>query len=194
VNKDGFAIRVYRALIRLYPRRFRDEYGADMARLMRDQCRDESTVRVLTRAAMDAATSIPTQHMEARMRTAPNRVVPLVYVSAAVAGLLVATLGGSEGATLALGLGVAAVTGTIGVVSWRRAAPKHDARPVTASWWKFLVASPCLVALVIVAAGAGVNAWYLGMVIVLAAVMSTAMGVVLALAHLFARRHHTNTA
>jgi hypothetical protein len=193
VNRDDLAIGVYRALIRLHPRRFRDEYGADMTQLMREQCHDESTGRVLTRAVIDAAISIPTQHMEARMRSGPNRLVPLVYITAAVAGLLVATLGGSEGATLALGLGLAVITGTIGVVSWRRSTPTRDTRPVTTSWWKFLVAGPCLVALVILAAGAGINAWYLGMVTILAAILSTTMGVILALAHLFGRRFRAST-
>jgi fatty-acid desaturase len=64
----------------------------------------------------------------------------------------------------------------------------RDTPPVTAWWWKFLLAGPCLVALVIVAAGVGVNAWYLGMFTVLAAFVSTAMGVVLLLARLFSHR------
>jgi hypothetical protein len=193
VSRDGLAIAVYRALIRLYPRRFRDEYGADMARLMREQCRDESTGWVVARALMDAAISIPTQHMEARMRSAPNRLVPLVYMTAAVAGLLVAILGGSERASRVLGLGLAVVAGTIGAVAWRRSAPARDAAPVTASWWKFLIAGPCLFAVVIVASGVGVNAWFLGIAIVLAGVISIAMGVVFALAHLFGHLVRGNT-
>jgi hypothetical protein len=188
MSGDGLASGAYRALVRLYPRRFRDEYGADMALLMREQCREESTGRVFARAVIDAAISIPSQHMEARMHRAPNRLVPLVYMTAAVAGLLVAILGGSEPATLVLGLGVAIIAGTIGAMAWHRSATIRDTPPVTASWWKFLLAGPCLVALVIVAAGVGVNAWYLGMVIVLAAFVSTAMGVVLLLARLFSHR------
>lgn len=34
------AERVYRLLLKVYPRRFRDEYGAEMVRLFRDQCRE----------------------------------------------------------------------------------------------------------------------------------------------------------
>lgn len=194
MSTDARAMRAYRALVRLYPRRFRDEYGADMARLIREQCRDEPPRKVFARAVMDAAISIPTQHVEARMRRAPNRLVPLVYVTAAVAGLLVATLGGSEPATLVLGFGLAVIAGTVGVVAWRRTAAVRDAPPVTASWWKFLLASPCLVALVIVSSEAGVDAWYLGMVVVLAAVVSAVLGAVLALAHLFARHIRSGTA
>jgi hypothetical protein len=188
MSRDGLASGAYRALVRLYPRRFRDEYGADMAQLMREQCREESTGRVFARAVIDAAISIPSQHVEARMHRAPNRLVSLFYMVAAVAGLLVAILGGSERATRVVGLGVAIIAATIGAMAWHRSAPIRDTPPVTASWWKFLLAGPCLVALVIVAAGVGVNAWYLGMVIVIAAFVSTAVGVVLLLTRLFSHR------
>jgi hypothetical protein len=193
MTAEDAAVRAYRAVVRLYPRRFREEYGADMTQLMREQCREEPIARVLARALIDATISIPTQHVEARMRSAPNRLVPVVYVAAAVAGLVVATLGGSEPATLVLGLGLAVLAGTIGVLAWRRAAPVDQAQPVTASWRKFLEAGPCLVALVVAGAQADVDAWYLGMVAVLAAVISTAMGLVLGAAHVFARRLRSTT-
>jgi hypothetical protein len=192
VSREGSAIRVYGALVRLYPRGFREEYGADMVLLMRHQCREQSAWRVLARSAIDLAISIPTQHLEARMRRAPNPVVPLVYMTAAAAGLLVAILGGSEPATLVLGLGLAVVAGAIGTAAWRRSAPVHEPTPVTATWWKFLLAGPLLAAIVIVAAGVGVEAWYLGMVVVLAAFISTAAGFVLGLVHLFSRRVREN--
>jgi hypothetical protein len=38
---DRATVRVYRSLLRLYPREFRDEYGADMLQLLRDQSSDE---------------------------------------------------------------------------------------------------------------------------------------------------------
>jgi hypothetical protein len=186
--KDGPAIRTYGALLRLYPRRFRDQYGADMVLLMREQRAQESASRVFARSMVDLAISIPTQHLEARMHRAPNPIVPLVYVTAAIAGLLVAILGGTNGATLVLGLGLAVVAGTVATQAWRRSRPVGEARDVTAAWWKFLVAGPCLAALVIVASGVGVQAWYLGMVVVLAAFVSTATGLVLGLAHLFTHR------
>lgn len=37
----GTSERAYRALLRAYPRGLRDEYGEEMARLFRDQCREE---------------------------------------------------------------------------------------------------------------------------------------------------------
>ncbi len=192
MSRDSLAIRVYGALVKLYPRGFREEYGADMVRLMREQGREESAWWVFARSLVDLAISIPTQHLETRMRRAPNPLVPLVYVMAAAAGLLVAILGGSEPAALVLGLGLAVVAGVIGTVAWRRAAPVRTRTAVTATWWKFLLAGPCLAALVIIAAGAGVEAWYLGMVVVLAAFVSTATGLVLGLAHLFTHRLRGN--
>jgi hypothetical protein len=39
----------YQHLVRLYPRRFREEYGAEMARLLADQLRDEPASRVWVR-------------------------------------------------------------------------------------------------------------------------------------------------
>jgi hypothetical protein len=38
--------RIYRWLLRLYPREFVEEYGAQMARLYRDRARDEGTLRL----------------------------------------------------------------------------------------------------------------------------------------------------
>jgi hypothetical protein len=123
------------------------------------------------------------------MHRAPNPLVPLVYATAASAGLLVAILGGSNAATIVLGFGLAIVAGALAVAAWRRARPVSEPRTITASWWKFLVAGPCLVALVIIGSGVGLSAWYLGMVVVLAAFVSTATGLVLGLAHLFTTYH-----
>jgi hypothetical protein len=86
---------------------------------------------------------------------------------------------------LVLGLGLAVVAGAIATLAWRRSRPVGTPRAVIATWWKFLVAGPCLAALVIIASGVGVEAWYLGMVVVLAAFVSTATGLVLGLAHLY---------
>jgi hypothetical protein len=45
--------RVYAALVRLYPRAFRQHYGADLAQLLRDQCAEEPAWRVYGRALVD---------------------------------------------------------------------------------------------------------------------------------------------
>ena len=45
MNGDRATVRVYRSLLRLYPREFRDEYGTDMVQLLREQCSDEPAWR-----------------------------------------------------------------------------------------------------------------------------------------------------
>lgn len=177
MKHERFIVRAYRALMRLYPRQFRNEYGADMAQLFCDQCNDDPTWRVCVRSALDLAITIPHQHLEKRMRRIPSPLVPLLYLALATAGLLLVIIGGTNNATLFVGLGIAVAAGTIGILAWRRTAPIHTSN-VTAGWWKFLVAGPCLIALVIVAAGSGVEAWFLGMVTVLAAFVLIATGLV----------------
>ena len=49
------AAKLYRGLLRVYPRRFRDEYGADMVLLFTDQLRDEPALRVWARGVIDLA-------------------------------------------------------------------------------------------------------------------------------------------
>ncbi|HEV8627486.1 MAG TPA: hypothetical protein VG034_23870 [Acidimicrobiia bacterium] len=54
-----YAAGVYRRLLWLYPRRFREEYGNDLVLLLTDQLRDEPAGRVFGRAAVDLALTIP---------------------------------------------------------------------------------------------------------------------------------------
>jgi hypothetical protein len=187
VNRDPVVVRAYGAATRLYPRRFRDAYGDDMVSLFRDQCRDEPAWRVVARAAVDLAITVPTQHLEATMRRSPNPLVPLIYLAVALAGLLLAVVGGSNATTAIVGLAITLGAGTIGVIAWRRATPVHEPS-LTGHWWQFLLAGPCLVAIVIVAAGLGVEAWSLGVATVLAGFVVTAIGVALGLSHFYRHR------
>ncbi len=183
MNEERLAVRIYGTLVGLYPGRFRDEYGDDMVQLMRDQYDDEPAWRVCTRAAADLALSIPTQHLEARMNRTPNHTVPLLYTAIATAGLLLAIAGGTNLTMLIVGLCVAVGAGAMAVVAWRRAGPV-GAKIHTQSWWKFVLAGPCIVASVIVAAGLGVEAWFLGLLLVLGAVVITGFGLLLGLVRL----------
>lgn len=185
---EPVAVRFYAAVIRLYPTRFRDEYGSDMVSLFRDQCRDEPMSRVLWRAGVDLAITIPKQHLEARMRRASSPLVPIIYLTIALAGALLAVIGGSNAVTAVIGLAIALGAGTIGVIAWRRTRPVREVT-LTRHWWKLILSGPCLVIVVIVAAQLGSDAWFLGVVTVLTGFVVTAVGVVLGLSHLF--NHHT---
>ena len=187
MSRDGVAVRACRALVRLYPRRFRDDYGVDMVLLVREQAREEPAWRVLGRLVIDGAISIPSQHLEVRMRRVPSSLVPVVYLTIAAAGLLLAVVGGSTVPTLLIGLGVAAIAGTIGALAWKRSTPVAGATTLAGAWWKFLLSGPALIAVVIVAAGVGVQAWYLGLLAVLLACGSTALGLVLGAVRLVGR-------
>jgi len=187
MNGDRPTVRVYRLLVRLYPREFRDEYGADMVQLLRDQRRDESSWRVGVRCAVDFAVSVPTQHIEARMNRPATHLVPLLYTALAVGGLLFAILGGSNIAIVALGASISISAGAMAAVTWKQSGPIR-ARIATNGWWKLVITGPCIIVLLVVAAGFGVEAWELMMFALLVAFVATATGVLLGIAHL-AQRH-----
>jgi hypothetical protein len=121
------------------------------------------------------------------MRSTSSPLVPIISLVIAVAGVLLAIVGGTNATTAIGGLAVALGAGTIGVIAWRGATPASESS-LTGQWWKFVLVGPCLVALVIIAAGLGVEAWELGVATVLAAFVSTAVGVVLGVSHLFSQR------
>jgi membrane protein YdbS with pleckstrin-like domain len=63
----------------------------------------------------------------------------------------------------------------------------HDS-DLTRQWWKFLIAGAALLGAVVVAAGLGVEAWFVGMVVVLLAIVLVAVGLALGVARLVTRR------
>jgi hypothetical protein len=186
-NADRGVLRAYGALVALYPREFRDEYGADMVQLAREACRDDPPWRVACRVLVDLAISIPTQHLEARMRRSPSPLIPLFYTAVSGAGIVLALAGGTNVALLVVGLVVAAIAGMLAVVAWRRVAPVGGLVQTT-HWWKFVVAGPVIIGGVIVAAELGVDAWFVGMFFVFSALILTGVGLLLGLARLTARR------
>jgi hypothetical protein len=186
-NADKGFLRAYGALMALYPREFRNEYGADMVQLAREACRDEPPWRVACRVLVDLALSIPTQHLEARMHRSPSPLIPLIYTAVSGAGIVLALAGGTNVALLVVGLVVAAIAGMLAVIAWRRVAPVGGLLPTT-HWWKFVVAGPVIIGGVIVAAELGVDAWFVGMFFVFVALILTGVGLLLGLARLTARR------
>ncbi len=183
-------VRVYRALVGLYPRQFRNEYGADMVQLMRDQCSDEPAWRVCGRAVVDLAITIPFQQLEARMNRTPNHLVPLVYGALAAAGVLLAVVSGTNVTMLIIGACIAVVSGAMAAIAWRRTGP-IGGTVSTGGWWKLVVAGPCIIVGVIVAAGLGVEAWFLGVILVFGAFVVTGVGLVLGLVRLSNRHSRT---
>lgn len=186
-HADRGFLRAYGALVALYPRQFRDEYGADMVQLARDACRNDPTWRVAGRVLIDLAVSIPTQHLEAHVHRSPSHLVPLIYTAAAGAGIVLALAGGSNVALLIGGLVFAAIAGTLAVIAWRRAVPIGETVQTT-HWWKSVAAGPVIIGGVIVAAGLGVEAWLVGMLAVFLALILSGVGLLLGLVRLTTRR------
>ena len=175
MNATQVAARCYSALLRLYPRPFRDEFRSDMELLFRDQCRDEPVWRVTGRAAIDLALTIPIQHLERHMKSQPAPILPLLFTLVAIGGLLLAITGGSEPVSLAMGLGLVVAAGGLAIVAWRRIAPVPTLEP-SRTWWVLVLSGFALIVLVIAASGVGVQAWYLGLLTVLTAFVLIAAG------------------
>ena len=139
MNGLPWGARTYRRLIRLYPRQFREEYGADLVLLLADQLRDDPPWRAYTRSAVDLALTVPARHLEAHMKRPPSTILPVVYATSALVCLLLLGVGGSNPAfSLVLMLPVIGFS-AMAVTSWRRGRPFVDARAAD-GWWRFLVA------------------------------------------------------
>lgn len=63
MSRQNLGARLYRSLLRLYPREFRDEYGAEMAHLYRDRARDEGALRVWLDLLVDIARTAPREQL-----------------------------------------------------------------------------------------------------------------------------------
>ncbi len=183
---------VYRGLLSFYPRRFRDEYGIDMALLFAEQLRDEPAGRVWARGLVDLAITIPAQHLEAHMDRPPNPTVPVVFAAISVSGVVLAIVGGSSLGMVAFGLAVAVVAGVLAVAAWRHTRAITANRAATARWWQILLGGVGALATTIVVlniVGEVSEGWWLPMILtLLAGVVTTAAGVILAIAHLIENR------
>lgn len=186
------SVGIYRALFRLYPRRFRAEYGLDMALLFEAQLRDEPAGRVWARGLVDLAITVPTQHLEAHVNRPPNPAIPAVFAAIGIAGLVLTIVGGTNLGMFAAGLAVAVVSGGLAVASWRRTRAVTAARPASAHWWKLVAGGAGVFAGTIVAVtitGEVPEGWWLSMMLTfLAAITTTVTGLILGIVHLAAHR------
>lgn len=178
---------IYSALLRLYPRRFRDEYGIDMALLFAQQLHDQSTGRVVARCVIDLAITIPTQHLEAHMNHVHRLTVPVAFGAVSISGLALAFIGGSNLAMLSLAVFV--VAGAVSVASWRRYRAISPGRSTTGRWWQILLAGVTLLATTIVTVnitGEVSEVWWLPMMLaLLIGIVTTAAGLILGAIHRF---------
>lgn len=183
-------LRVYRLLVHLYPRRFREEYGPDLVGLVADQLRDEPTWRVLARSATDLVLTLPARHLEAHMHRAPARLVPMLFGALALSAVIVGVVVGHPVVLLSCGT-VAVIAGGLGLLAAHRVRPLTQARPVTDHWWKVLVGGAgLLAALIAITTATGElpsGGWFIAMVTGLTAFVLIGAGMVLGIAHLAGR-------
>lgn len=188
------AVRLYEALLRLYPRSFRDEYGPDMVLLFSRQLREESAVRVWTRGAVDLAITLPTLHLETSMTRNANPVVPLGFAALSLTGLVLAVLGGASSGMLTAGLALAAVAGALAVLAWRNTRPITTGSSVVAHWRTFLAAGASGLAALVVAVSVvdelPDGMWWPMVITMALALASLSTGLVLGIAHKAAKRPH----
>lgn len=166
-------MRFYRALLHLYPRRFRLEYGDDMVALLAEQLAAEPASRITRRVAVDLLVTVPTSHLEAHVPTASTTPLVITFAAAAAALTIFGGAVGVVGAVLLL---------LVSLLIWR-----HD-RPVVADdsrWWKLLVAGALLLgALIVVTTITGElpsGGWYVAMVALFTSLGLIGSGVVLGL-------------
>lgn len=190
-------LRAYRLAIRLYPKRFREEYGPDLVGLLADQLRDEPAWRVLARSTVDLALTVPTQRLEAHMTRSSTTLGPLIFAAVALSAVIVGAVVGHPTVLVAcLAVGVAAAG--LGLLSAHRARPLSEPRPRAGSWWKLLAGGGAVLAALIAATTAtgelSEGAWLIAMVVGLTAVVLVGAGIVLGVAHLAARPNRSTAA
>jgi hypothetical protein len=87
----SLSVRVYRGLLRTYPREFRQEYGEAMVQVFRDLCLrsgEAGLFRVWGRALLDYAVSLVSEHMERGMEMTKTKWIQLSGWALAASGFL----------------------------------------------------------------------------------------------------------
>ena len=181
-------LRFYRALLRLHPKSFRQEYGDDMALLFAEQLRDGNTSLVWWRGLLDLAIAVPTRHLEAHVHRPPANTVPVLFAAVATAGILAVGIGGSNTATASVGFAVAVVAGLLAFAARRRTRDVTAPMAGSDNWWRFLaggIGGIAVFAVTTTSVGElSAGGWVAGMVFLLTAVVLTCVGVVLGVARL----------
>lgn len=189
MNRSG-AVRVYEALLVLYPSPFRREYGEDMALLFGEQLRDEKAWRVCSRAATDLALTVPTRYLEVIMKTSTSPFLSTFFGAVAVAGVMFALVSGTNVAFATLGAATAVLAGGLSLISYRRNRPLASSTSAD-GWWKLLAGGVGLMTALIVTlkmTGEVPNGfWYPMIMTGLTAIVLMTMGLILGVSHLTSR-------
>jgi hypothetical protein len=193
---DRAHIALYRRFSSCYPRTFRDEYGDDLATTFALQLTEHGATRCWLRTARDLMITIPTQHLEPRMKRPPSSAITATCLSLAVGATLAAVATGTSFYGLILLL-FAVVAIALAVMS-RRAAKPALTLEGSASWKKFLATGSILLLIMIVLLNLPATkdqelsevAWSVMAVSMLFSLTLIGAGVVLGAGRLANNRHH----
>ena len=93
--------RLYRTLLVLYPKAFREEFASDLAQTFSELVRDHGAANAWRRTIVDLAVTVPRYRLEATMNTRkPNTALNTLIVALAVAWLATLTVGAVPGLPL----------------------------------------------------------------------------------------------
>lgn len=176
--------RGYGALLLLYPRAFRRDYGEALIQFFRDDVQARGAARAWGRALADLFVSVPVQHVEVTlMERSPARTVGMLGLPV-LAGFAALAFGHFVILTVPLALGASVVM----YVSSRRVYNEAVAG-VASHWWKVLAAGVAVLLTMGVAATYGPDMdwfpWYLAVLTYLIGWGLIIAGAVLGTVHLW---------
>jgi hypothetical protein len=141
---------MYRQLSALYPKAFRAEYGDDLVATFTEHLRDERASRVWLSTIRDLVVTIPSQHLEARMKRRPTpQTVAVLATGVTVAALVLALVAGT-GPVVGMFLLLGVVALVVATLAWKAARPVRDAMSVASRWRTILIVGVALLATVLV--------------------------------------------
>ena len=185
---------LYRSLLHLYPRSFRDDYGADMVLLLADQLDDEPAWRVCGRSVADLAISVPMRHQEVHMQHRSGSLVPLVFGALSLAAAGIAVAAGSNVGFAISALLVAVASGVLAVSAARQTRPVGGPSTASAQWWKLLaLGAAALLIVVFLGELTDLELWMPMLVTIAFGWVMIAAGAVLGVVHLLTRSRPTTT-
>src|SRR5687768_9095384 len=107
----GSAVRVYRSLLMLYPRDFRDRYTDDLVQTLTDLSRELGPRRAWRRVTLDLIVTVPRYRLETLMKAErSSTVLTVAIVIMAVAGITSVFVGLFPGVVLVPLAGVVGIT------------------------------------------------------------------------------------
>lgn len=121
-------VRLYRRLIRLYPKSFRDDYGEPMAQHFSDLAADRGLRSALLRTSLDLAITVPRYRMESFMSERHTTTAITVTIWALAAGGTASFLTGTGPVLLLFGAAAALAFAQRGALARSLRTPNSDLR------------------------------------------------------------------